>query len=201
MGTADFCTVIWSECECQNGMHFLGQGYIIPELLNPGTGEVIEAKNGVIGELIYTAIYRECTPLLRFRIGDLVEVLGDGTCDCGRTGIRIRCIGRTDDMLIVQGVNVYPSAVADVVASFRPKTTGEIRIFAHGTGPNVQPPVRVQVEIEPGVEDSAQLKRELEIAIRKKLVFRTQVEFVEKGTLSAQGGMKRKLVERLKVTT
>lgn len=148
MGTADFCTVIWSECECQDGMHFFGQGYIIPELLDPLTGEVIEAKKGVVGELLYTAIHRECTPLIRFKIGDLVEVVGDGTCDCGRTGIRISCVGRADDMLIVQGVNVYPSAVADVVSSFRPRTTGEIRIFADGAGPNVQPPVRIQVEYE-----------------------------------------------------
>jgi phenylacetate-CoA ligase len=196
MGTADFCTVIWSECECQDGMHFFGQGYIIPELLDPATGQVIEAKKGAVGELLYTAIYRECTPLIRFRIGDIVEVLGDGKCACGRTGIRIRCVGRADDMLIVQGVNVYPSAVADVVSSFRPRTTGEIRIFADGSGPNVTPPVRIQAEYEPGVTGLDELKQELEQAIRHKLIFRAEIELVPKGTLGAQGGMKRRLVER-----
>ena len=196
MGTADFCTVIWSECECQDGMHFFGQGYIIPELLDPAPGQVIEAKKGAVGELLYTAIYRECTPLIRFRIGDIVEVLGDGKCACGRTGIRIRCVGRADDMLIVQGVNVYPSAVADVVSSFRPRTTGEIRIFADGSGPNVPPPVRIQAEYEPGVTGLDELKQELEQAIRHKLIFRAEIELVPKGTLGAQGGMKRRLVER-----
>ncbi|MBP1155735.1 MULTISPECIES: AMP-binding protein [unclassified Paenibacillus] len=201
MGTADFCTVIWSECECQDGMHFFGQGYIIPELLDPVTGDVIEVKKGVVGELLYTAIHRECTPLMRFKIGDLVEVVGDGTCDCGRTGMRIRCVGRADDMLIIQGVNVYPSAVADVVSSFRPRTTGEIRIFTDGAGPNVQPPVRIQVEHEPDVGDLEALKHDIELAVRQKLVFRANIEWVDKGALAAKGGMKRNLVERPKVSS
>ena len=200
MGTADFCTVIWSECECQDGMHFFGQGYIIPEILDPATGKVLDPKKGVAGELLYTAIYRECTPLIRFRIGDVVEVIGDGQCDCGRFGPRIRCIGRTDDMLIVQGVNVYPSAVAEVVSSFRPRTTGEICIFADGSGPNVTPPVRIQAEYEPDAGDPDALKRELEQAIRQKLIFRANIELVPKGTLGAQGGMKRKLVVRPQTT-
>lgn len=196
MGTADFCTVIWSECECQDGMHFLGQGYIIPEIIDPGTARVLEPKKGTVGELVYTAIYRECSPLIRFRIGDLVEVLADGPCACGRTGYRIRCVGRVDDMLIVQGVNVYPSAVADVVSAFRPATTGELQIQVDGPGPQVQPPVRIRVEHGPEARDLAALKAELEGALRRQLIFRAEVELVPPGTLAPQGGMKRALVAR-----
>jgi phenylacetate-CoA ligase len=196
MGTADFCTVIWSECEYQDGMHFLGQGFIIPEIIDPQTERVLEPKKGVVGELVYTAIYRQCSPLLRFRIGDLVEVVGDGPCACGRTSYRIRCIGRVDDMLIVQGVNVYPSAVADVISAFRPRTTGEIRIKADGSGPNVQPPVRILVEYTPKAGDLTLLKREIEHSLRQKLVFRAEVELVQQGVLATRGGMKRSLVER-----
>jgi phenylacetate-CoA ligase len=67
MGTADFCTVVWSECEVQDGMHFMGQGFIIPEMVDREPGDPIEALRGATGELVYTAIYRECTPLIRFR--------------------------------------------------------------------------------------------------------------------------------------
>ena len=193
MGTADFSTVIWSECEAQDGMHFQGQGLIIPEIIDPKDATPIEPKPGVVGELVYTAIWRECTPLIRFRIGDLVEVVGDGRCDCGRTGLRIRCVGRVDDMLTCLGVNIYPSAVADVVASFRPRTTGHIQIVGDGTGVAVQPPVKIRVEYEQE-PNLANLKAELEKKIREELIFKASVELVPKGTLAPQGGMKTALV-------
>jgi phenylacetate-CoA ligase len=196
MGTADFSTVIWSECEVQHGMHFLGRGFIIPEILDLETEAPLEPKGGARGELVYTAIWRECTPLIRFRMGDLVEVVEDGKCDCGRTGLRIYPLGRADDMLIVQGVNVYPSAVADVVSAFRPRVTGHIEIQADGQGPVVQPPVRIRVEHDEGEQDLDALQAELEKDIRQKLVFRAAVELVPKGTLAPQGGMKTQLVAR-----
>lgn len=139
MGTADVCTVVWSECEAQDGMHFMGAGFVIPEMVDLATGDPIEPVKGATGELVYTAIWRECTPLIRFRMNDIIEVVDDAPCSCGRTSYRIRCLGRADDMLIVRGVNVYPSAVADVVRSFRPRVTGHIQIQADGPGPSVEP--------------------------------------------------------------
>jgi len=195
MGTADFCTVIWSECEAQDGMHFLGGGFIIPEIIDPETTNPVEPSQGASGELVYTAIWRECTPLIRFRMGDLVEVVGDGRCECGRTSYRIRCLGRVDDMLICQGVNVYPSAVADVVRALRPRVTGYIEIQADGPGPVVQPPVHVRVEYDEE-QDLHALKTELEQKMRQELIFQAAVELVPKGTLAPQGSMKTKLVAR-----
>lgn len=195
MGTADFCTTVWSECEAQDGMHFLGQGFIIPEIIDPETAKPVEPVQGTMGELVYTAIWRECTPLIRFRMGDLVEVVGDGPCECGRTGYRIRCHGRADDMLICRGVNVYPSAVADVVRALRPRVTGHIEIQADGPGPMVEPPMRIKVEYEEESELEA-LKAELEQNIRRELIFQPSVDMVPKGTLAPQGGMKTKLVAR-----
>jgi phenylacetate-coenzyme A ligase PaaK-like adenylate-forming protein len=98
-----------------------------PEIIHPETGEPFEIKEGTQGELIYTSIDQECMPLMRFRTRDHV-IVTKTECECGRTGFGIRCIGRTDDMLIIQGVNVYPSAVKDVVSSLVPKTTGAIEI-------------------------------------------------------------------------
>jgi phenylacetate-CoA ligase len=196
MGTADFCTVIWSECEVQAGMHFLGQGLIIPEIIDPASGKPLDPAPGATGELVYTAIQRECVPLLRFRIGDVVRVEGTGRCDCGRTGWRIRCVGRVDDMFIVQGVNVYPSAVVDVVSSFRPRTTGELQIRLPGQGPQVEPPVHILVEHGQTPGDLETLRQELEAALRERLLFRAQVELVPPGTLAPQGSMKRQLVVR-----
>jgi phenylacetate-CoA ligase len=127
MGTADICTVVWSECEAQDEMHFMGQGFVIPEMVNSATGDTIESVKGATGELVYTAIQRECNPLIRFRMNDIIEVVDNAPCSCSRTSYRIHALGRADDMLIVRGVNVYPSAVADVVRSFSPRVTGQSR--------------------------------------------------------------------------
>ena len=181
MGNADMAPVIWGECEAQEGMHFCGQEFIIPEIIDPVTGEAKKIEDGVSGELVYTAIDRECSALLRFRTRDHV-VAWTKPCSCGRTSMRIRCIGRTDDMLIVLGVNVFPSAVKDVVAGFLPRTTGEIRILLDEPGPRVNPPLKVIVECE-DADNVTVLKQELEEAIRAKLIVPTKVTFVPAGVM------------------
>src|SRR4029077_20544576 len=85
--------------------------------------EPMTIEPGAVGELVYTHLTREAHPVVRFLGGDLVEVHG-GDCGCGRATFRMRIIGRRDDMFIVRGVNVYPSAILAVVARFRPRATG-----------------------------------------------------------------------------
>ncbi len=109
MGNGDMCSEMWSECRYKKGMHFIAQGIVHPEIIDPDTGKVLEIKEGTRGELVYTSLDRECIPLVRFRTRDHVEVT-QTSCECGRTGYGIRVFGRTDDMIIVQGVNVYPAA-------------------------------------------------------------------------------------------
>ncbi len=136
LGNADMAPIIFSECPDQSGMHFNGQEYVLVEIIDPENGESQPIETGVTGELVYTSLERECVPLLRFRTRNRVTVLAT-SCPCGRTGFKLRCIGRTDDMLIVLGVNVFPSAVKDVISSFHPRTTGEIQIVLHQPGPKV----------------------------------------------------------------
>ena len=195
LGNSDAAPIIFGECPYQQGMHFCAQEYIFCELIDPDTGEVVEMRDGVEGELVYTLIDRECCPLIRFRTHDRV-IVWTSPCECGRTSFRVRCIGRTDDMLIVLGVNVFPSAVKDVIMSFRPRTTGEMVILLDKPGPKVDPPVRIQVEYAQGVKDLQGLKKEIEQALREKLVFRSDVELVPEGTLPRYE-MKAKLIRKL----
>ena len=97
------------------------------------------------GELVYTHLRREAAPLLRFRSRDHVMVW-TSRCACGADTLRTRCIGRTDDMLIVRGVNVFPSAVREVVARFQPRVTGAIQIRPRRRGVKQEPPLAVVVE-------------------------------------------------------
>ncbi|UHQ95061.1 phenylacetate--CoA ligase family protein [Haloterrigena alkaliphila] len=115
MGLGDVIACLWAECDQEDGMHYHGQGHVHVELIDPETGKVTPFEEGTEGELVYTPLQREATPLLRFRSGDVVRVTGT-ECPCGRTSPKIQCIGRTDDMLIYKGMNVFPSALRDVVS-------------------------------------------------------------------------------------
>jgi phenylacetate-CoA ligase len=118
-------------------------------------------------------------------------------CECGRTGPQIRVIGRTDDMLNVQGVNVFPSSVRDYISTLAPRVTGMMEIQMHKVPPEGwKPPIHIKVEHgkEPG--DLGELKKELEAMIREKLIFRSDIELVPPDTLP-KAEYKAKLVKKL----
>ena len=182
LGNADMAPIIFSECHEQSGMHFNGPDFVVVEIIDPESGESLPIEKGVTGELVYTSLQRECVPLLRFRTRDRVEVL-DTSCACRRTSFKLRCVGRTDDMLIVLGVNVFPSAIKDVVSSFYPKTTGEVQIVLDQPGPKVAPPLKVEAEYAAAAGDRTHLKSEIEQKIKAVLAVATAVDLVPAGTL------------------
>lgn len=197
MGGADLGVAYWAECEDKSGMHFMGHEFIIPEIIDQESEQVLKIQEGQKGELVYTAIKREACPLLRFRMRDFVEVTGVD-CRCGRKSYKIRCTGRTDDMLIIKGANVFPSAVLDVVNSFRPKATGAMQIMADFPGHTTQKPLKIQVEyaanlVKPEVE---KLKFDLEHKIQELLVFRPEIEMVPPETIERPQASKVSLIKR-----
>ena len=100
------------ECACQRGMHIF-EDHFIPEIIDPETCEVL--PYGTLGELVFTTVTKEAMPLMRYRTRDLTRLHAE-TCDCGRTLVRMeKCVGRSDDMLIIRGVNVFPSQVESVL--------------------------------------------------------------------------------------
>jgi phenylacetate-CoA ligase len=107
----------------------------------------------------------------------------------------VRCLGRTDDMLIVRGVNVFPSAVRDVVGSFSPRVSGQLRVRPAAEGVKQEPPLPVAVELAEGVEPDPDLAESIRERIRAVLVVQTRVELVPWGTL-ARSEYKSTLVER-----
>jgi len=194
MGIGDIGVSLWGECEEQDGMHLGARGFVHTELIEPESGGAIEMEDGASGELVLTHLRHRAAPLLRFRTRDHVEVR-TSPCPCGRTGPRIRCVGRTDDMLIVRGVNLFPSAVREVVSAFAPEVSGQILIRPQTEGPKQEPPLPVSVELAEGgtADDSlAELIRE---RLREALVVQTQVELVPWGSLQ-RSEYKSRLVER-----
>lgn len=201
LGGTDLGCAYWAECEDKSGMHTCAQEFIIAEIIDPESGQVLELKEGVKGELVYTAIDREASPLLRFRTGDHVLVTGTD-CRCGRTGFKVRCFGRTDDMLIVKGINVFPSAIKDVVTTFDPRTTGLMKVIADFTGHTTQQPLKLKVEYGAGLspDQVGPLREELARKIQSLLVFRPEIEMVPPDTLEKPGVQKVALIERVAPT-
>ena len=171
MGIGDIAASLWGECPAQAGMHFSAEEWIHVELIEPESGRPVALADGATGELVYTHLAREAAPLLRFRSRDHARIW-TGRCSCGRTTLRARCIGRTDDMLIVRGVNVFPSAVREVVARFQPKVTGAILIRPKRKGVKQEPPLPVLVE------GDAALGEAIAKEIRATLLFTPEVRMV-----------------------
>lgn len=179
LGNADMAPVIFGEAPDSGGMRFTGGRHVLVELIDPDSGEPVDAEPGATGELIYTSVDRQCCPLVRFRTRDRVVVTG--LADDGAP--LIRCVGRTDDMLIVLGVNVFPSAIRDLVQTKHPRTTGAVQIVLPARGPRVEPPLRVEAEWGEQTGDRDELRREIEALIRARLSVRAEVTLVPPGSL------------------
>lgn len=182
MGIGDIAVSLWGECEHQKGMHFGGAGFVHVALIDPDSGAVLPMEDGAVGELVYTHLRQQAAPLLRFRSRDHVRVTVS-PCPCGRHNLRVRCIGRTDDMLIVRGVNVFPTAIREVVSEFMPDVSGMVLITPAAEGAKQEPPLPVKVEMAPGKTPSDDLAKRIETALRSKLVFRAAIELVPHGSL------------------
>ncbi len=134
-------------------------------------------------------------PVVRFLGGDIVRIEGT-TCDCGRTSFRQRVIGRRDDMFIVRGVNVYPTAILAVVGDFRPRVTGRARVVRPGAETSIEPPIPVEVEVSERHESDAALVAEIEDAIHSRLMFRSKVALVPESDFGEAGYKTRLTVRR-----
>ena len=193
MGVGDVGPSLFGECEEQDGMHLGARGLVHVELIEPEAGEALELRDGASGELVLTHLRHRAAPLLRFRTRDHV-VVRTSPCRCGRTGPRIRCVGRTDDMLIVLGVNVFPSAVREVASGFAPQVSGNVLVKPRAAGVKQEPPLPVAVELRRGATADAGLAEAIRERLRAVLVVQTRVELVPWGSLQ-RSEYKSKLVE------
>ena len=193
MGIGDISVSLWGECEAKAGMHFSGRGFVHFELIDPASGEPVEMKDGAAGELVLTHLVNRSAPLLRFRTRDHVR-LSVGRCACGRTSPRVRCIGRTDDMLIVRGVNVFPSAVREVVNEFQPEVTGVLVIRPRQAGVRQDPPLPIVVEAADGAS-TENLAERIKARLREKLIFSAEIALVAPRSLP-RSEYKSKLVDK-----
>jgi phenylacetate-CoA ligase len=146
-GMSDVWSTMGGECEAGEGLHLTVGEHAVLELVEPESDAPVEMEDGASGELVWTHLRREASPLLRYRSGDLGRVW-TAPCACGRTTPRIRIDGRRDDMLRVQAVNVYPQAISAILSAH----PGLGRHCVVADGDPVTPPLRVYVEAPPEVD-------------------------------------------------
>lgn len=183
MGIGDISLSAWAEDDDGHGMHFMARGFVHAELIDPESGAPRAWEEGAEGELVYTALAREAMPLLRFRSRDHVIVNMQPNPQ-GRTGPRIRCIGRTDDMLIVRGVNLFPSALRSILKEFMPHVSGMLQVRPKAAGVLQSPPLPVVVELGSGCTNPPEgLRQRIVDEIRARLLVTTDVGLVPYGTL------------------
>lgn len=156
MGLGDVLPAMWAECSVGNGMHFTAASDVMVELIDPVTLEHVQWEPGATGEAVYTTLTREASAIVRFRSRDQMSVVAMD-CACGRTAPTVRCVGRTDDMLIFKAMNVYPSAIRDIVLDVAsPVLTGTMRIRKDSAEQvRFDDPIPLELEVRDDVEPGA----------------------------------------------
>jgi phenylacetate-CoA ligase len=182
------------ECEERSGLHFWHDSYLV-EIIDPETGEVLGP--GERGELVVTPLVKEAMPLIRYRTGDITMLMED-RCPCGRGQKIARIMGRSDDMLVIRGVNVFPSQIEHVLLSL-PEVGEQFMVYID----RVQHLDEMSIEVEINrdcfsgeLKDLAKLQKRVAGALRDTLGLRTSVTLVEPGSLPRFEGKAKRVIDR-----
>ncbi|WP_321344588.1 hypothetical protein [Breoghania sp.] len=190
-GVSDVLSNFAAQCEHDTRLHFLAADVLYPELIDPETTDVLPFEAGQRGELVLTHLDRECQPLVRFRTGDVIEVDETEPCRCGRSGFRFRVVGRSDDMIVVRGLNMFPTMVAAVIGA-NPALSGDYRIILDAPPPyDILP---ITCEVARGRELDAGLAGKIEADLKKNLGATARVTLVEHGTFPVTEGKTKRVI-------
>jgi phenylacetate-CoA ligase len=194
-GTSELSGPMFTECSEQKGFHVWSDLALV-EIIDPKTEEPLEA--GEKGELTITILQKEALPMIRYRIGD-ISSMDEGICSCGRTHPRIQRIqGRVDDMLIIRGINVFPSQIEYALMAI-PEVGQHFQIVVERKG--ALDDMLVRVELSKGsfsdkINDLMQIRQKVEHRLRNSLNVNVDVELVEPGSLPRFEGKSKKVIDK-----
>jgi len=185
------------ECPNRCGLHIF-EDHFIPEVINPDTGKTL--SEGEVGELVLTCVTKEAFPVIRFRTRDIVS-LTYGACDCGRTLVRMnRVTGRTDDMLIIRGVNVFPSQVENVLVSID-EAEPHYQLIVRREGPMDTLEVQVEVNEElfsDEIKELQEVERKIAHKLNSALGVHAKVTLVQPKTIERSMGKAKRVIDMRK---
>lgn len=175
-----------------NDLHFVALDVLFPEIIDPDTGVSRPWQEGESGELVLTHLIKQAQPLIRFRTGDIITLTGVGKAECGRTAPRFRVIGRSDDMVVIRGINVYPSMLTGIVNSTE-ALSGEYRIQLDQPPPYDFLPLEVELANEVG--DKNNLEVTLENQIKQQIGVSARVTVLPPISLPRTAGKTKRVVK------
>ncbi len=194
-GTSEMAGPMFTECEERNGVHMAGD-IVYCEIIDPDTGENLES--GQKGELVVTMLKKEAMPMIRYRIRDITSI-DEEECACGRTSPRIsRISGRSDDMLIIRGINVFPSQIEYTLMQI-PQLAGHYMIIVTREGALDRMVVQVEIKedaFSDKVEDMNRLRAYVETQLKKYLNIAAEVELKAPGELPRFEGKAKRVVDK-----
>jgi phenylacetate-CoA ligase len=184
-GVSDVFSNFAGQCVHDTRLHFMAADVLWPELIDPDSLAPRAIEPGAQGELVLTHLVRDCQPLVRFRTGDIVAIDETAPCTCGRTGFRFRVIGRSDDMVVVRGINLFPTMVAASLGRFS-ELTGDYRIVLDTPPPHDSLPLRV--ERRPGTPEDTALASRIAAVLKRDLGATVTVEVLPAGSFPVTEG-------------
>ena len=183
-------------CECaeeQSGLHVFEDHFLV-EVIDPATGEPV--PDGTPGELVFTSLTKEALPIVRYRTGD-ISALDPTPCSCGRTGRRMaRVIGRVDDMLVVRGINLFPSDIESVLLGI-PELSPQYRLVVDRE--HALDTIEIHVEARPGADNADGLGERVATTLRNALGIHLEVTIVATHTIPRSEGKALRVVDRRKL--
>jgi phenylacetate-CoA ligase len=195
-GMADVLSMFGAECRFQNGLHFMAEGVLLPELVEPQSGCSVPIAAGAEGELVLTHIGKEAQPLIRFRTSDVIRILSDESCACGLDAFRFEVLGRSDDMIVIRGVNVFIGAVDRLIGEHLDELTGLFQAFINKTDPVDRMVLKIETR-GGGPAREQEMRRRLADDFKARLTISPSIEFVPEGSLPRTEGKTQKLFRSL----
>jgi phenylacetate-CoA ligase len=187
-----------AECSHQCGLHIF-EDHFVPEIIDPNTLEVL--PNGQLGELVFTTVTKEALPILRYRTRDLTRLTSE-KCQCGRTIVRMeKCLGRSDDMLIIRGVNVFPSQVESVLLEMAETKPHYMLIVDRINNLDI---LEIQVEVEDQffsdeIKELEALRKKIQHNIESTLGINASIKLVEPKTIARSEGKAQRVIDKRKL--
>ncbi|HSH43131.1 MAG TPA: hypothetical protein VK973_13475, partial [Arenicellales bacterium] len=190
-GVTDVLCNFAGQSTMSNDLHLVALDVLYPELIDPDSLELRPWQEGESGELVLTHLAKECQPLIRFRTGDIITLTGTGRAACGRSAPRFRVVGRSDDMIVVRGINVFPVMVAAVLNRYD-VLSGNYRIRL------TQPPpydfLPVEAELSAAQDQAPDVSEHIESDIKRHIGVTARVRLLPAGSLPPTEGKTRHLV-------
>jgi phenylacetate-CoA ligase len=193
-GVSEVLSTYGAECIERDGLHFFGDDIVFPELIDTVTEKSVPIVTGQVGELVLSTLHKDAQPLLRYRTHDLIRIISNEPCKCGRISFRFEIIGRSDDMLVIKGLNVFPKSIENVINSHLDVLNGEYQIIVSKEEPKEYIKIVMEAKVKAEVISQAFIQM-LCKEFKAHTTILPIVNFVDKNTFERVEGKTKRIIK------